>query len=95
MRNDDRHRTVETVAIAPQQRAKIAGFEIPTDRNFIIVHGDTDQELNRGLRAARSRHQLHLGRTQCAVRRAVGPDLCAALIAAPTRARAAGPPRLA
>ena len=40
MWDDERHRTVETVAIAPQQLAKIAGFEIPADRKFIIVHGD-------------------------------------------------------
>ena len=36
----ERHRTVETVAIAPQQLAKAAGFKIPADRKFIIVHGD-------------------------------------------------------
>ena len=35
-----RHRTVDTVAIAPQQLAKAAGFTIPADRKFIIVHGD-------------------------------------------------------
>jgi len=40
MWDDDRHRTVATVAIAPQQLAKIAGFEIPADRKFIMVHGD-------------------------------------------------------
>src|SRR5512139_2250400 len=40
MWDDERHRTVETVAIAPQQLAQIAGFEIPADRKFIIVHGD-------------------------------------------------------
>jgi len=34
------HRTSSTVAIAPQQLAKIAGFSIPADRKFIIVHGD-------------------------------------------------------
>jgi sulfoacetaldehyde dehydrogenase len=34
------HRTPNTVAIAPQQLAKIAGFEIPADRKFIIVMGD-------------------------------------------------------
>jgi sulfoacetaldehyde dehydrogenase len=34
------HRTTNTVAIAPQQLAKIAGFSIPADRKFIIVHGD-------------------------------------------------------
>jgi sulfoacetaldehyde dehydrogenase len=40
MWDDERHRTVETVAIAPQQLAKIAGFKIPPDRKFIFVHGD-------------------------------------------------------
>jgi sulfoacetaldehyde dehydrogenase len=34
------HRTPNTVAIAPQQLAKIAGFSIPADRKFIVVHGD-------------------------------------------------------
>jgi sulfoacetaldehyde dehydrogenase len=34
------HRTSNTVAIAPQQLAKIAGFSIPADRKFIVVHGD-------------------------------------------------------
>jgi sulfoacetaldehyde dehydrogenase len=34
------HRTPNTVAIAPQQLAGIAGFSIPVDRKFIIVHGD-------------------------------------------------------
>jgi sulfoacetaldehyde dehydrogenase len=36
----ERHRTSDTVAIAPQQLARIAGFEIPADRKFIMVHGD-------------------------------------------------------
>ena len=40
MWDDERHRTPNTVAIAPQQLAKIAGFTIPADRKFIIVHGD-------------------------------------------------------
>jgi len=40
MWDDERHRTPETVAIAPQQLAKIAGFSIPADRKFIVVHGD-------------------------------------------------------
>lgn len=40
MWDDDRHRTSNTVAIAPQQLAKIAGFTIPADRKFIIVYGD-------------------------------------------------------
>ena len=34
------HRTSNTVAIAPQQLARIAGFAIPADRKFIIVRGD-------------------------------------------------------
>jgi len=34
------HRTPNTVAIAPQQLAKIAGFSIPADRKFIVVRGD-------------------------------------------------------
>jgi acyl-CoA reductase-like NAD-dependent aldehyde dehydrogenase len=34
------HRTPNTVAIAPQQLARIAGFSIPADRKFIFVHGD-------------------------------------------------------
>jgi acyl-CoA reductase-like NAD-dependent aldehyde dehydrogenase len=34
------HRTPNTVAIAPQQLAQIAGFSIPADRKFIVVHGD-------------------------------------------------------
>src|SRR5437763_5757453 len=34
------HRTLNTVAIAPQQLAQIAGFSIPADRKFIFVHGD-------------------------------------------------------
>ena len=40
MWDDGGHRTPNTVAIAPQQLAKIAGFTIPADRKFIIVHGD-------------------------------------------------------
>ena len=40
MWDDERHRTASTVAIAPQQLARIAGFEIPADRKFIMVHGD-------------------------------------------------------
>ena len=40
MWDDEGHRTANTVAIAPQQLAKIAGFSIPADRKFIIVHGD-------------------------------------------------------
>jgi sulfoacetaldehyde dehydrogenase len=34
------HRTSNTVAISPQKLAEIAGFTIPADRKFIIVHGD-------------------------------------------------------
>ena len=34
------HRTPNTVAIAPQRLAEIAGFEIPADRKFIVVIGD-------------------------------------------------------
>ena len=40
MWDDEGHRTPNTVAIAPQQLAQIAGFSIPSDRKFIIVHGD-------------------------------------------------------
>ena len=40
MWDDEGHRTSNTVAIAPQQLAKLAGFAIPADRKFIIVHGD-------------------------------------------------------
>jgi acyl-CoA reductase-like NAD-dependent aldehyde dehydrogenase len=40
MWDDENHRLPDTVAIAPQQLAKAAGFEIPADRKFIIVHGD-------------------------------------------------------
>jgi sulfoacetaldehyde dehydrogenase len=40
MWDDERHRTASTVAIAPQQLAKIAGFEIPAESKFIMVHGD-------------------------------------------------------
>jgi sulfoacetaldehyde dehydrogenase len=40
MWDDEMHRLPDTVAIAPQQLAKIAGFSIPADRKFIIVHGD-------------------------------------------------------
>lgn len=40
MWDDERHRQPDTVAIAPQQLAKAAGFEIPADRKFIMVHGD-------------------------------------------------------
>jgi len=40
MWDDEGHRLSDTVAIAPQQLAKIAGFSIPADRKFIIVFGD-------------------------------------------------------
>ena len=40
MWDDEGHRLADTVAIAPQQLAKAAGFDIPADRKFIIVHGD-------------------------------------------------------
>lgn len=40
MWDEEGHRLGDTVAIAPQQLAKAAGFEIPADRRFIIVHGD-------------------------------------------------------
>lgn len=40
MWDDEQHRTANTVAIAPQKLAEQAGFSIPADRKFIIVHGD-------------------------------------------------------
>lgn len=40
MWDDEAHRTADTVAIAPQALARAAGFTIPADRKFIIVHGD-------------------------------------------------------
>lgn len=40
MWDDEGHRLPDTVAIAPQKLAQAAGFEIPSDRKFIIVHGD-------------------------------------------------------
>jgi len=40
MWDEEGHRKSDTVAIAPQQLARIAGFSIPADRKFIIVHGD-------------------------------------------------------
>jgi sulfoacetaldehyde dehydrogenase len=40
MWDEEFHRLPDTVAIAPQELAKIAGFTIPADRKFIIVHGD-------------------------------------------------------
>ncbi len=38
--DDEGHRLPDTVAVAPQKLAKIAGFEIPADRKFIFVEGD-------------------------------------------------------
>ncbi|MCT4618396.1 MAG: aldehyde dehydrogenase family protein [Marinisporobacter sp.] len=40
MWDDEDHRLADTVAIAPQKLAKIAGFEIGEDRKFIAVIGD-------------------------------------------------------
>ncbi len=40
MWDDDGHRLADTVAIAPQQLARAAGFTVADDRKFIIVHGD-------------------------------------------------------
>ena len=40
MWDDEMHRTSDTVAIAPQKLAQIAGFTIPADRKFLIVYGD-------------------------------------------------------
>nr|WP_300093434.1 aldehyde dehydrogenase family protein [Sedimentibacter sp.] len=40
MWDDEFHRLSDTVAIAPQQLAQIAGFSIPADRKFIMVIGD-------------------------------------------------------
>jgi sulfoacetaldehyde dehydrogenase len=40
MWDEEQHRTPNTVAIAPQRLAEIAGFGIPADRKFIIVDGD-------------------------------------------------------
>jgi sulfoacetaldehyde dehydrogenase len=40
MWDGENHRTSHTVAIAPQELAKIAGFTIPADRKFIMVIGD-------------------------------------------------------
>jgi sulfoacetaldehyde dehydrogenase len=40
MWDGEQHRTPNTVAIAPQRLAEIAGFSIPADRKFIIVDGD-------------------------------------------------------
>ena len=40
MWDEEGHRLPNTVAIAPQQLARAAGFTIPDDRKFIIVRGD-------------------------------------------------------
>ncbi len=40
MWDDEGHRIVATVAVSPQVLAKAAGFEIPSDRKFIMVVGD-------------------------------------------------------
>jgi sulfoacetaldehyde dehydrogenase len=40
MWDDEGHRLPDTVAIAPQKLASAAGFRIPADRKFILVHGD-------------------------------------------------------
>src|SRR4029079_10602658 len=40
MWDDEQHRTPNTVAIAPQRLAEIAGFRIPAGRKFIIVEVD-------------------------------------------------------
>ena len=39
MWDDEGHRIVDTVAIAPQKLAQAAGFSIPDDRKFIMVEG--------------------------------------------------------
>lgn len=40
MWDEEGHRLVDTVAVAPQKLAEAAGFTIPEDRKFIMVHGD-------------------------------------------------------
>jgi sulfoacetaldehyde dehydrogenase len=40
MWDEEGHRLPDTVAIAPQKLAQIAGFSIPADRKFIVVYGD-------------------------------------------------------
>ena len=40
MWDEEGHRLPDTVAIAPQSLATAAGFAIPPDRKFIVVHGD-------------------------------------------------------
>jgi sulfoacetaldehyde dehydrogenase len=40
MWDEENHRLADTVAISPQKLAEAAGFKIPADRKFIMVHGD-------------------------------------------------------
>jgi sulfoacetaldehyde dehydrogenase len=40
MWDEEGHRKGDTVALAPQKLCKIAGFEIPEDRKFVIVYGE-------------------------------------------------------
>lgn len=40
MWDEEGHRLKETIAIGPQKLCKIAGFDIPEDRKFVVVHGD-------------------------------------------------------
>src|SRR5512133_489051 len=40
MWDNEAHRLADTVAVAPQKLAEAAGFSVPADRKFIIVHGD-------------------------------------------------------
>ena len=40
MWDEENHRRPDTVAISPQKLAAAAGFSIPPDRRFIMVHGD-------------------------------------------------------
>ena len=40
MWDDEGHRLIDTVAVAPQKLAQAAGFSIPDDRKFIMVEGE-------------------------------------------------------
>ena len=40
MWDDEGHRLPDTVAVSPQVLARAAGFDIPSDRRFILVEGD-------------------------------------------------------
>ena len=40
MWDEDKHRLPESVAVAPQQLARLAGFEVPESTQFIFVKGD-------------------------------------------------------